>query len=176
MSTTETTLIPAGTWQADKSHSRIDASVKHMGIATVSGQFTEFAVTLEGGDDPSLKGTLQLDSIDTTDEARDAHIKGPDFFDTENHTVAEFTVPHVAEGKVQGELTVKGVTKPVDVTIELSGAGTDPWGNERVGLDLVAVINRHDFNISWNAPIPGGGFLVGDDVKLSGSFSFTKAA
>src|SRR4051794_33061984 len=172
MSTIEVTKIPAGTWQADKSHSRIDASIKHMGIATVNAQFTEFEATLVGGDSPSFSGTLDLGSIDTTDEARDAHVKGPDFFDVENHQHAEFSVANLAEGKVEGQLTLKGVTKAVPVEVEITGVGTDPWGNERVGLDLTAKIDRTEFDINWNAPLPGGGFLVGNDVKLSASFSF----
>ena len=176
MSTIELTKIPAGTWQADKAHSRIDAAVKHMGIATVQGQFTEFEATLAGGDSPSLSGSLELASINTHDEARDAHLKGPDFFDVETYKRAEFTVDHLAEGSVVGELTLKGVTKPVDVNVEITGAGTDPWGNERVGVDISAVIDRTDFNVNWNAPLPGGGFLVDNKVKLTASFSFTKAA
>jgi polyisoprenoid-binding protein YceI len=176
MSTIEITKIPAGTWQADKAHSRIDAQVKHMGIATVRGEFTEFEATLAGGDDPSLAGWLELASIDTHDEARDAHLKGPDFFDVENHQKAEFKIDRLAEGEVAGELTLKGVTKPVDVNVEITGAGTDPWGNERVGVDISTVIDRTAFNVNWNAPLPGGGFLVDNKVKLFASFSFTKAA
>jgi polyisoprenoid-binding protein YceI len=176
MSTIETTKIPTGTWQSDRAHSRIDAEVKHMGIATVHGQFTEFEATLAGGDHPSLSGSLELASIDTHDEARDAHLKSPDFFDVENYQRAEFKVDHLAEGEVAGELTLKGVTKPVDVNVEITGAGTDPWGNERVGVDIAAVIDRTDFNVNFNAPIPGGGLLVDNKVKLIASFSFTKAA
>ena len=94
----------------------------------------------------------------------------------ENHQRAEFKVDHLAEGEVAGELTLKGVTKPVDVNVEITGAGTDPWGNERVGVDIAAVIDRTDFNVNWNTPIPGGGLLVDNKVKLVASFSFTKAA
>ncbi len=177
MSTIEsTTQIPSGTWNADTAHSQLDTAVKHMGIATVHGQFTQFEATLEGGEDSVLRGTIEMASVTSNDENRDAHLKSPDFFDVEKYPQATFELKHVAEGRGVAELTLKGVTKPVDVTISVNGAGTDPWGNERVGVDVEGVIDRTDFGVNWNAPLPAGGFLVADKVKLSASLSFTKAA
>jgi polyisoprenoid-binding protein YceI len=177
MSTIETPVkIPAGTWNADRAHSRIEARVKHMGIATVQAEFTDFEAVVESGDVAALEGSLQIASIDSHDEGRDGHLKSPDFFDAETYPTSSFSVADLRDGEVTGELTLKGVTKPVEVNVSINGAGTDPWGNERVGVDITAVIDRTDFGIDWNAPVPGGGLLVDNKVKLEASFSFTKAA
>jgi polyisoprenoid-binding protein YceI len=177
MSTIETpTRIPAGTWTADPKHSAVEARIKHMGIATVTGHFPEVEATLEGGAEPRLRGTIHVTSIDSQDADRDAHLRSPDFFDAERYPEATFESTSVEPGRIAGELTLKGVTRPVEFAAEVTGAGTDPWGNERIGVDLDGEIDRTDFGVNWNAPLPGGGFLLADRVRLHASLSLTKAA
>jgi polyisoprenoid-binding protein YceI len=177
MSTTETrTLIPTGTWAADPRHSAVEARVKHMGIATVTGHFGEVEATVEGGESPHLHGTIHIASIDSGDADRDAHLRSPDFLDADRHPEATFESTSVEPGRVAGTLTLKGVTQPIEFAAEFTGARTDPWGNERIGIDLDGEIDRTDFGISWNAPVPGGGLLVGERVRLHASLSLTKAA
>jgi polyisoprenoid-binding protein YceI len=177
MSTTETpTQIPTGTWTADPRHSAVEARIKHMGIATVRGQFPEVEATLEGGDEPHFVGTIHVASIDSQDADRDAHLRSADFFDVERHPDATFESTSIEPDRVVGNLTLKGVTHPVEFAAEITGAGTDPWGNERIGIDLDGEIDRTDFGVDWNAPLPGGGFLLADRVRLHASFSLTKAA
>jgi polyisoprenoid-binding protein YceI len=174
MSTTDT--IPSGTWKADPAHSTFEFAVRHMGVATVKGRFSEVEATLAGGDDPALEGTIGVASVDTRDETRDAHLRAPDFFDAERFPLARFESIRVEADRVVGLLTLKGVTHEIELAASLAGGGTDPYGNERIGLDLEGEIDRTDFGVDWNAPLPGGGFLVADRVKLSASFSFVREA
>jgi polyisoprenoid-binding protein YceI len=178
MTTLETTAtaIPAGTWTADPAHSTFEFGVRHMGIATVKGRFTEVAATLVGGDQPALAGTIAVASVDTHDETRDGHLLSPDFFDAERFPEAHFESTLVGPDRVVGLLTLKGVTREIELAARVEGPGTDPWGNERLGLELEGEIDRHDFGVSWNTPLPDGGFLVGDRVRLTASFSFVEGA
>ena len=175
MSTVET-LIPAGTWAADPSHSALEFSVKHMAIATVKGYFSDFAAALEGGDSPGLSGVIRVASVDTRDADRDGHLRSPEFFDAERYPEARLVATSIEADKVVAELTLKGVTKEIVFAADFTGSGTDPWGNERIGLDLDGEIDRNEFGLEWNTPLPGGGFLVADTVKLHASFSFIKQA
>lgn len=174
MSTIEqTTQIPAGTYVADPAHSTVEFAARHMGISTVRGRFTKFEATLEGGPEPVVRGSIDMTSATTFDESRDVHLTSPEFFDAERY-------PHTTfEGRVEGdrlvgEITLKGVTKPIEFEASVTGPNTDPWGNERVGVDLRGELNRHDFGVSWNAPLPGGAFMLGDTVQLMASLSFVK--
>jgi polyisoprenoid-binding protein YceI len=169
----ETTTIPAGAYVADPSHSTVEFAARHMGISTVRGRFTKFEATLEGGDQPVVRGKIDMTSATTFDETRDVHLTSPEFFDAERY-------PHTTfEGRLEGdrlvgEITLKGVTKPMEFRAKVTGPNTDPWGNERVGIDLEGELNRHDFGVSWNAPLPGGAFMLGDNVQLMASLSFVK--
>ncbi len=178
MSTIEaqTTNIPAGTYAADPAHSSAEFAVSHMNISTVHGHFTAFEASLEGGSEPRISATIQVDSATTLDEARDGHLKAPDFFDTERFPTATFSGSLVAPDRVEGELTLKGVTKPIEMKATTFGPATDPWGNERVGLDLEGTVNRQDFGVSWNLDLPNGGKLLDDSVTLIASLSFVKQA
>ena len=178
MSTTQVLeqIVPAGTWNADPDHSQVDFSVRHMKISTIRGTFPEVTATLTGGESPALAGSIEIASVTTRDETRDGHLLSPDFFDAERHPQASFVATLVEPDRVVGEFTLKGVTKEIDLSASFSGPDTDPWGNERLGLELEGEIDRNDYGVSWNAPLPGGGFLVDDVVKLYGSFSFVKAA
>ena len=174
-------IVPHGTWTVDPSHSSVSFEVKHMMIATVRGQFREFEGTLDAtGDEPVLEGTAKVESITTHDEQRDAHLASPDFFDVDGYAELRFRSRRFEPTgertvRVVGDLTLKGVTKEVELAGTLTGAGTDPYGNERIGLDLEGVVDRRDFGLTWNAPLPSGGFLVGDGVKLILSFSAVTA-
>ena len=181
MSTATATAIPAGTYSIDPAHSSVEFAVRHMGIATVRGKATEFAGTIDAtGDTPSLEGTVKVASFTTLDEQRDAHLAAPDFFDVERYPDITFKASDIQiadDGNVRipGEITIKGVTKEIELTGAFAGTGTDPWGNERVGLDVSAVIDRRDFGLSWNQPLPTGGLLVSNEVTLELSASAVKA-
>jgi polyisoprenoid-binding protein YceI len=165
--------IPAGTYAA---HSSVEFTAQHMDISTIRGAFLKFEASLEGGDQPRVSGTIETGSVDTHDEQRDGHIKGADFFDVERFPTASFSGTLVAPDRLAGELTLRGVTQPVEMTANVTGPAVDPWGNSRVGIDLEGTVNRHDFGVSWNLDLPNGGKLLEDDVTLIASLSFVKQA
>jgi len=169
-------LAPAGTWNIDPVHSSIEFAVKHTGIATVRGRFTGVEGKLVGGDSPSIAGTVQIASVTTNDEQRDAHLLSPDFFDAERYPVATFEASRFEPGTVVGTLTLKGVSREVELEASFGGTATDPWGNDRIGLELEGEVDRTDFGLTWNAPLPGGGLLLSDRVKLQASLSLVKEA
>jgi len=175
----QTTAVPTGTWSIDPAHSSVEFQVKHLGIATVKGRAPVVRGTIEGGDTPTIEGTVDVTSFTTFDETRDGHLQSPDFFDAERYPELRFESTEVdARGEellVTGDLTIKGVTKPVELRGTFAGSGVDPWGNERIGLDLEGTIDRTEWGVSWNAPLPGGGFLLPDNVRLAASFSAVKA-
>jgi polyisoprenoid-binding protein YceI len=173
------TVIPAGVYAADPTHSSVEFSIRHMGLATVRGRATDFSATLDAsGETPVLEGTIETAAITTYDEQRDGHLSSPDFFDAERHPRISFRSTALDldgdHGTLTGELTIKGNSKPVQLAVVFTGAGEDPWGNQRVGIDLDGVIDRREFGIDWNAPLPGGGLLLDDDVRLTASFSLVK--
>ena len=176
MSTTVeiTRSVPAGTYASDAVHSSVEFAVRHMKISTVRGRFTDFEATLEGGDEPRVTGIIRTGSAITFDETRDGHLKSPDFFDVERYPEARFEGTLVAPDRVEGDLTLKGVTRPITLNVTVTGPDTDPWGNERVGLELEGDINRVEHGVDWNAPLPGGGVLLDESVKLIASLSFVK--
>ena len=172
--------LPAGTWTIDPAHSTLEFAVRHLGVATVTGRATQLDGTIVGGAEPAIEGTVPVAGLTTFDETRDGHLLSPDFFDADRHPELRFaarSVEAAGEGLVvAGDLTLRGVTRPVRLTGRLHGPATDPWGNERIGLELEGEIDRKEFGISWNAPLPGGGFLLSDTVRLGASFSAVKAA
>jgi polyisoprenoid-binding protein YceI len=178
MSTIEITptSVPTGSYGADPAHSSVEFAVRHMKISTVRGRFLEFDAALEGGEQPHISGTIKTASAITHDETRDGHLKSPDFFDVERYPEATFSGTLVAPDRVEGELTLKGVTRPITLRASVSGPDDDPWGNERIGIELEGTINRIEHGVEWNAPLPGGGMLLDDTVKLIASLSFVKQA
>ena len=138
------------------------------------------AATLDAtGDSPVLEGTIDAAGLTTYDEQRDGHLASPDFFDSARFPTISFHSSEFdpqADGsfRLAGELTMKGVTKPIDLQATVTGSGQDPWGNERVGLDISGILRRSEYGVSWNAPLPGGGLLLDDRVQLEASFSFVK--
>jgi polyisoprenoid-binding protein YceI len=174
-----TRILPAGTWNIDPAHSTVEFAIRHLDTATIKGRATEVAGTITGGVAPRIEGTVPVTSVTTFDETRDEHLLSPDFFDAPLYPELRFVSTAIAtdgdELVVDGELTIKGVTRPVSLTGALRGPATDPWGNERIGIDLAGTIDRNEFGVSWNAPLPDGGFLLPDRVDLSASFSAVKA-
>jgi polyisoprenoid-binding protein YceI len=187
MSTTELSAAPLsntisdGTYNIDPAHSHVGFSVKHMGISTVRGSFDEFegAVTVAGSE-LTAGGHAKVASITTGADGRDEHLRSADFFDSEQHPKISFNATGL-EGdsddiKLSGDITIKGITKPVVFKGEVSNGGQDPWGNDRVGFELDTKIDRRDFGLTWNQTLANNGVLVSNDVKLSLSISAVKAA
>ncbi len=166
---TETrTDLPTGTWQVDPVHSTVAFSVKHMLVANFRGGFGTFDVTL---DENGLRGTVDISSVDVSEPNLNGHLLSPDFFDVERNPQLSFrsTAIRASGGEldIDGELSIKGVTKPVKITGTVSGPATHPFdASSRLGLELETVIDRTAFGLNWNAPLPTGGFAVGNDVKL----------
>ena len=162
-----------GTWTIDPLHSEVGFSVRHMMVSKVRGKFTKFSGELVTGENPlasSVAAEIDLASIDTGAEQRDGHLRSPDFFDTENHPVMSYRSTGIrAKGDgyvVDGELTLKGVTKNVPLTLELNGFGPDPYGGTRAGFTAIGEINRQDFGVTWNAAMEHGGVVVSDKVNI----------
>ena len=174
-----------GAYTFDTDHTRIGFNARHAMVTKVRGQFHEFEGSAQiDGDDPSkssAKVTIKADSIDTGVQKRDDHLRSNDFLDMENHpeiTFSSTAIEQVDDSnyKVTGDLTVRGVTRPVTVDLEFTGVVTDPWGNQRIGFDGSVVINRKDWNVNWNAALDGGGVLVSDKVTLEFDVSAVKQA
>jgi polyisoprenoid-binding protein YceI len=180
---TAVTSVPTGTWNVDPAHSVVEFQVKHMGIATVKGAFTEFAGSLTVAEDgtATATGTVEVASVNTREAQRDEHLKSADFFDVENHPQISFTsteITNVDEDtfKVTGNLTIHGVTQPITLEASFEGADTDPWGNDRVALSLTGQLNRSDYGMKFNQALGSGNMLVSDKVKLALDISAVKAA
>jgi polyisoprenoid-binding protein YceI len=166
--------VPAGTWKVDQSHSSVAFEVKHMMISTVRGLLAEYDGTLEAQDDPeqsTVTGWAAAASIDTGNEDRDAHLRGPDFFDAERYPRLSFVstaIRHLEGGTyaVTGDLTIKDVTREITVEATVQGTGEDPWGNQRAGIAVRGSIDRTAFGLTWQSRLAGGGLLVGEEVNL----------
>ena len=176
MTSTTAVQIPgyvAGTWDIDATHSTVGFSVRHMMVSKVRGYFTEFSGEIVTAEDPAasaVNATIDMDSIDTRQEQRDAHIRSADFFDVGNHTVMTFRSTGVrtdgADWTVEGDLTIKGITKPVELALEVNGFGPDAYGGTRAGFSAKTVINRRDFGVDIDMPMDGGGVVVGDKISI----------
>lgn len=163
----------AGTWRLDLSHSELGFSVRHLAISKVKGSFDRFDATVTATSDGtvSVEASIEVASINTKNEGRDGHLQTGDFFKTDEFPTATFTSTSVAvdgnEFTVEGELTLRGVTKPVTLKGELGGVTTDGYGNTKAGVTASTTINRHDFGVSWNAVLEAGGLTLGDDVTIT---------
>ena len=179
MNTPILTVAPAGTWNLDPVHSRVDFEVSYL-AGTFKGEFHEIGAELAvEAERASLEGTAKVASVDVRDENLSAHLQSPDFFDAERHPELRFAAQEIrlgGDGKVSidGELTIKGVTKPVAVT----GTGTapiaDPYGNDRIGLNLTTTIDRTDYGVDWNNPLPSGEPALANDVTIIAELQFVK--
>ncbi len=162
------TEVTPGSWTIDASHSEVGFTVRHL-MSKVRGQFTKFEGSLTTGDSVEsarATATIDLNSIDTRDEQRDGHLRSADFFDVENSGQMTFTTTSFDGTTATGELTIKGITKPVELDVEFLGAGQDPWGNARLGFEATAVISRKDWGVDFNIPLDGGKVLIGDKVNI----------
>ncbi len=163
----ETTVTP-GTWSIDPSHSEVGFTVRHL-MSKVRGQFETFEGRLTTGTSLSetrAEATIDLNSINTRDAQRDAHLRSADFFDVETSGPMSFATTSFDGETARGELTIKGVTRPVELEVEFLGTGQDPWGNERLGFEATTVINRKEWGVDFNVPLDGGRVLVGDKVTV----------
>lgn len=165
-------LVP-GTWILDPVHTEVGFSVRHMMVTKVRGQFTKFEGEIVVAENPlesSAQASVEMASVDTQAEDRDNHLRSPDFFDVENHPAMTYRATGIRrDGEdllADGELTIRGVTRPVTLSLEWGGVHPDPWGGTRLGLSATGRINRRDFGMEFNIPIEGGGVVVGDRVDI----------
>ena len=163
----------AGNYVLDQGHSEIGFVARHAMITKVRGEFTDYDAdfTVDENGDHSLRAVIKSDSVTTGSADRDGHLKSADFFDVGNYPEITFVAKNstfVAQhGVVTGELTIKGITKVVDLDVEVFGQETDPFGNVRLGFEANTEINRKDFNIDWNAPLNTGGVLVSEKITIN---------
>jgi polyisoprenoid-binding protein YceI len=166
----------AGTWAVDPVHSEVSFTVRHMMVSKVRGRFDKFEGTVVTAEDPlasTVTASVDLDSINTNQEQRDAHIKSADFFEVEKYPTMTFVSTALKGGDegfvLEGDLTLKGVTKSVAFNLEVNGIGPDAYGGTRIGFSAETVIHRSDFGVNFNGPIPGvpGGVAVSENVTIN---------
>jgi polyisoprenoid-binding protein YceI len=166
------TPLPTGTWKVDPVHSSVEFQVKHLGIATVKGQFKEFEGTLEVTPEGiHAHGKASVASVDTREPQRDAHLRSPDFFDADTHpeiTFSSTAIRPIDEDtfEIEGDFTIRAITRPLKLVATLEGTETDHEGHPRVGVSAVAQINRSDFDMKFNMALGSGNVVVGDKVKI----------
>ena len=173
MTATATTQLTAGTWAIDPVHSSINFSVRHLMVSKVRGKFDNFSGAIVVAEDgtPSVNAEIAVDSVNTGNDQRDAHIKSPDFFDVETYPIARFAAATVEpEGDnyvLNGELTLKGVTKPITLELEFNGVNPGMGHGEVAGFEASVALNRKDFGIDIDIPLQTGGAVVGDKVTIT---------
>src|ERR671926_181290 len=176
----------ATTWKLDPSHSEVQFKVKHLMITTVTGYFKTFdlEVVTEKEDDFSTASKIEfsadINSIDTNNQQRDTHLKSADFFDAENHGQLKFVGKnykvHGDEGQLTGDLTIRGITKPVTLNVEFGGIVTDPYGQTKAGFTVNGKISRKEFGLTWNAVTEAGQVVVSDDIRIHCEIQLVKQA
>ena len=163
-------------WQIDAAHSEIQFAVRHMMISTVRGRFNQFTGTVEADEQNPTAATVDVQietaSIVTGDAKRDGHLRSPDFFDAEQYPYLTFKSTRVEQlddthGKLYGELTIRDVSKPVVLDFEYAGQAKSPWGTISAGFNAQTKISRKDWGLNWNVALETGGWLVGDEIKIS---------
>lgn len=174
--TTETTTRPdiqAGTWTLDKAHTKVGFVAKHLMVTKVRGHFDEFDATIEIADDlaeSTVEVTLEAESITTGAADRDGHLRSGDFLDAEEFPQLRFVSTNISREddtwKVTGDLTIRDVTRPITLDVSYDGTAVDPWGKEHIGFTASAVMTRADWDLTWNAQLEGGGWLVSKEVTL----------
>ena len=179
MSTTIFAIAPAGTWTLDPVHSRVDFEVSYL-AGIFKGEFHDVSAELKvDGARASLVGTAKVASVDVKDENQSAHLQSPDFFDAERHPELRFSAEDIRLGpdpkvSVDGELTIKGVTKAVRVSGTVSPPIADYTGNDRIGLTLTTTVDRTHFGVDWNQPLPSGDPALANDVTILAELQFVK--
>ncbi len=173
------------TWKVDPMHSDVQFKIRHLMVTNVTGSFKKFDVTAETETDDfrtakNIVFTADIDSINTNDEQRDAHLKGADFFEAEKHPQLKFTSAsyqkNSEEVTLTGDLTMKGVTKPVTLNVEYGGSVVDPYGRSKAGFTVTGKISRKDFGLTWGAVTEAGNVVLGDDVKFTCEIQLVKQA
>lgn len=177
MSTTQQiTGIPTGTWTVDPVHSSVGFAVKHSGVMTFRGTFKEFDAKLVDG---RLEGTVEVASVAVDDPNLAGHLQTPDFFDAEQHPELRFSSKTIERDgdrvSIEGDLTLRGVTKPVEISGTITGPVTDGYGNQRLGLDLETTVNRRDYGIDWSMELPSGEPGLADDVVVTANLALVQA-
>jgi polyisoprenoid-binding protein YceI len=175
MATATQTGAGITTWKIDPAHSHVEFAVKHMMISTVKGRFSEVTGEIRHDETNVANSSVEIEvgvaSIDTRESQRDTHLRSADFFDAETFPNMTFRSTRIEgpldEFKLSGDLTIHGVTRPLTFDVTHEGRGKDPWGGERIGFSATGKIKRSEFGLTWNAALETGGFLVGDDVKIS---------
>ena len=171
------------TWTIDNAHTTVGFVARHMGLTKVRGQFTSFRGEVDGDalGITSARGRVEVDlaSIDTGNADRDAHLKSADFFDVEQHPTMVFETKEIRRDgdgyKVVGDLTIKGITKQVELDYEHGGDSIDPYGNRKIGGTLTGTVNRRDWGLNWNVPLDTGGVLVSENIKLEIDFELAES-
>jgi polyisoprenoid-binding protein YceI len=180
VSTTQTlTIAPAGIWGLDPVHSSVGFEVDYL-AGTFRGSFRDVEANLAvDGESARLQGTAKVSSVDVKDENLAAHLQAPDFFDAERHPELQFTADDVAlDGaavSLKGEITIKGVTKPIELSGTVTPPIADAYGNERIAIKLATTVDRTEFGINWNTPLPTGQLVLANDVRIVGDLYFVKA-
>lgn len=173
--------IENGTWELDPDHSEVGFSVKHAGISKVRGKFNVVSGNVVVNDNDTIAVTASADAstFDSGNEGRDAHVRSEEFLDVDNHPDLTFKSTKVTldgeDIEMEGDLTIRGVTRPVSLSGELGGVAVDPFGVKRFGAEVNGTISRKDFGLTWNAALETGGVLVSDKVALNIDLSFVKA-
>jgi polyisoprenoid-binding protein YceI len=174
--------LTPGTWTVDPSHSTVGFVARHLMITKVRGRFTDVSGAVTVADNPldsTVTATVDLASVDTGDEKRDAHLRSADFFDVAVHPTMTFTSTGIKqegdEFLLVGDLTIKGVTRTVDLELEFEGVNGDPWGGTRASFSAQGEINRKDWGLEWNVALETGGVLVSDKIKLSLDIQLVRA-
>jgi polyisoprenoid-binding protein YceI len=170
-------------WALDPAHSEVTFKVKHMMITNVTGKLTDYNVEAYTDKDDFSNAEVtfvgKLASINTGNEQRDEHLRSADFFDVENNAEVVFKATDYSMSgddiTLEGDLTIRGVTKPIVLDVEFNGIGKDPWGNTKAGFTVKGKLNRKDFGLTWNAALETGGVLVGDEVKITCEIQLVKS-
>lgn len=167
-------------WKIDTTHSEIAFKVKHMMISTVTGHFEDFDATITTDNDDfnpsSVEFSAKIDSINTKNKDRDAHLKSDDFFNAEKFPELTFVSTHFDGSKLVGDLTIRDVTKSITLDVDLNGVAVDPYGQTKAGFEISGEINRKDYNLTWSAVTEAGNIVVSDKVKLVIDAQFIKQA
>jgi polyisoprenoid-binding protein YceI len=174
--TEQITGIPTGTWSLDPVHSSIGFAVRYSGVGTFRGTFDDFDAKLVDG---SLEGTANVASVRVDDENLAGHLQSPDFFDAEQYPELRFASRRIARDgdrvSIEGDLTLRGVTRPVEITGTVTGPLENAYGQQRTGFDVETTVNRQDYGLTWNMELPGGGQALGDDVVITANLALVQA-
>ncbi|HYN28869.1 MAG TPA: YceI family protein [Dermatophilaceae bacterium] len=171
--------LAQGTWSVDASHTELAFTARHLMVTKVRGRFTDLTGTVSVGEtlaDSGADVTVQMTSVETGSADRDAHLRSGDFFDVEAFPTMAFRATSFEGGSLTGDLTIKGVTRPVTFDVGFNGVATDPWGNLKAGFEASAEVNRKDWDLTWNVALESGGVLVSEKVKLSLDVQLVKSA